>query len=361
MAKSIQEILGAAVMTGVVQTAVTGLPSVLPPAFTNVTDRVVGNRATFLKVGGTQRHAQTSEYGSPARHVQREPLSEAGLTMLHSFESQNHNPLVLQNLLGLNGEVPQAVAISEIDRQTVNFASRFASLRLVAAYSVLRYGAIYIDSSGNVLLDSTGAAVTVDYGVPAGNKDQISGIIGTTWATDSTDIVADITAIKNKARKATGRPLKYAFYGSNILTYLLTNLKVKELINNTPMLAERLYNSGEIPDGFMGLTWVPMHTAYALNSSGTATDLWGGDTVVFCPEVNSGWWRFFEGSYLVPNDVGQIYADVIAAARNLSLVYGRFAYGTIDHNPAGVTQYAGDTFFPLLASPNDLYIADVVP
>lgn len=361
MAKSLQEILGARQMTGVISTVAPGLPNPIPQNFFNTTKRVMGDKSTFIKVTGERRQSQTSPYGAPAKRVNRLPMSEAGVTLLHSFEEQGHNPVVLQALLGLNGGPAQDFAVEEVDRQTQAFNLRLENAKIGSMLSLLRHGKIYIGSDGEILFTSSGAVVTVDYGVPAANLNQIDSIIGTTWATDSVGIIDDITAIKKKAKQATGRALKYAFYGQNILGYILGNLQAKALIHANPVMAQQLYNTGEIPDGFCGLKWIPVYDAFGLDTSDAVTDWWGGDIISFTPEPDGQWLQYHEGSMLVPRSVGTVHADAVAAANDLEVVYGKFAYAVVGHNPPTITQYAGYTWMPLLASPSDLYIADVTP
>jgi hypothetical protein len=227
--------------------------------------------------------------------------------------------------------------------------------------STLALGKIYLGANGDILFSSSGAAVTIDYGVPANNLNQLNSGISASWATAGTKIVQDITNIKKAAVQDTGREIEYAFYGANILGYLLDNTQAKALFAANPMLLNQVYNTGEIPDGFCGLKWRPAYRAFGLSSSGTVTGWFDADQITFCPRPSNAWWQWQEGSYPVPRSIGNVYADAVAAARDVDIVYGTFAYGVVSHNPVTINQYVGDTWMPVLASPNDLRIADTVP
>lgn len=361
MSKSIQEILGGRNMTGVFKEIQSGLPNYLPPAFLNVTNRVIGNTATYFKVRGERNNAETNAYGAPAKIVNGQQMTEVGITLAHVFEQFNHNPVALQNLMGFNGEPAKMLAVEEVDRQSREFKVRCENARLSAVYSVLANGKIYLDGKGRILYSSSGATVTVDYGVPAARLNQAAGIIGASWGTASTDIIGDIVALKKQQVQDGKPPLRHAYYGSNLAGYIAANTEAKELIQRTPALATQRYIGAEIPQGFAGLEWHPVYGAYGLNSSGAVTEWFGADTLVLTPEPMQDWWGFYEGSFPVPRDIGIVGNDPVAAANNLDVVHGQFAYATVGHNPPTINQYAGDTFLPVLKDASALFILDVTP
>lgn len=361
MSKTIQQILGGGNMTGVIQSVKSGLPNLLPPGFTTPTRKVVGNTARYRKVEGGRELARLVQYGAPAALVGRRGVSEVAVSLLHSFESMRHDPLVLQNLTRLDSEELQALAIDEIDRQSMEFKRRFENLRLSAIYAALSGGKVWFDAAGGLLFSETGAAVTIDYGVPAANRDGLGGIIAASWATASTDILGDVQAIKKKALQTTGYPLAHAFYGANVAGYLAGNTAASAYITGTPSLATQRYTSGEVPAGFAGLAWHPVYAAFGVDAAGNVGEFFGGDTVVFTPEPSPDWWELVEGSYLVPTSVGRISEDAGEAAASLALKFGMFSYAKVTDNPVTVEHFAGDTFLPILKVPGAVFIADVAP
>jgi hypothetical protein len=358
MAKTIQQILGASNMIGVAQSVRRGLPQYLPESFTRTGRRVVGNTAKYNKVEGGRDLARLVQYGAPASLVGRKGITQVPVTLAHTFESITHDPLVLQNLMRTDSDEVQQMAVDEIDRQTAEFTVRSENFRKGLIYSVLANGKIYFDGAGNLLFSSSGAVTTVDYGVPANNLNQANGLISASWATAGTKIIQDVNNLKKAAVQATGYELKHAFYGSKIAGYLLANTEAKELINRTPTLAQQFYNSGEIPNGFCGLQWHPVYGAFGTDSSGTVQSFFGDDYIGLFPEPSTEWWEIVEGSYIVPKSI-DVAPNVQSAVGNLQTAFGMFDYAVVNHNPAGLTHYHGDTVLPLLKVPAAVYILDV--
>ena len=366
MAKTLQQILGGKNLTGVIQGVRGGVPSdILPPAFMTTTRTVEGDHCTYRKVEGTRKTARQVHYGSKARVASISGVSEVPIKLLHSFESIGHSPATLMNLTELGSESRQRIGQSEISRQTREFRQLFDNLRVAAIYSIFANGAIYFDGDGNLLPSSSGAVVTIDFAVPSGNQNQLDvlgdgAIITASWATAGTAIHKQIANLKKAARKLTGYPLRYAFYGENILDYLLGNTKLKEIINRNPATqAAALQN--EIAPGFLGLTWVPIQDAFFVDQDDAKQDFFGGDTVVFTPEPSPEWWEVINGTYPVPTDIGEVAANGENALGNVAEVAGLFSYAVLSHNPVGIEQFAGDTFLPIPKVPGAMFIADVTP
>lgn len=361
MSKSIGELLGGRNLTGLVNTIQSGLPDFLPNGFLRTTKKVIGNKASYFKVEGNRANAQTSQYGAPSRLVPGQGGSEVGVTLAHAFEKQNHDPLLLQNLQGFNGEPAKELATEEIGRQSAEFKTRIDNARLSSVYSALANGKIWLGANGDLLYSASGAVVTVDFGVPAARQNQAGGIIGASWATAATNIITHVTALKAKQVQDGKAPLRHAFYGSNIAGYIAANDHAGALIKNTPMLATERYKMAEIPDGFAGLQWHPVYAAYGLDTSGAVQSWFGADSLVLTPEPTTDWYGFYEGSYLVPRDLGTVSTDAVAAANNVDVVYGTFGYATVSNDPVTISQFAGSTWLPILRDASAIFQLDVTP
>ncbi|MEM7227251.1 MAG: major capsid protein [Planctomycetota bacterium] len=367
MAKTLQQIIGGRNLTGLIQGVTPGLNSgKLPPAlFANPVRRTVkGNTAKYKQVNGTRKTARIQQYGSPSEKRSLSGVQDKPVVLLHTFEHINHAASVLINLQSTNGD-DQRMGQEEVDRQTTEFAQLFTNLRLAAMFSAFGLGAIHFDSDGNMLPSATGAAVTVDFEIPAGNKDQLNvlgagNIIDASWATATTAIIRHVQKIQEAAIKKTGYPIVHAIYGANILDYLLNNNQTKELINRS-----QNNNAGasraSIPDGFMGLTWWPGYEGmFFEDQNGTAQSLIGDDTIVFLPEPDRTWFEVLEGTFAVPQNLN-ITSDGGAALASLAEVAGPFSYAETQTDPVSVKQMAGDTFLPVIKVPNAVMIADVAP
>jgi hypothetical protein len=132
------------------------------------------------------------------------------------------------------------------------------------------------------------------------------------------------------------------------------------LARNQPFRDQWL-NSGEIPDGVLGLSWHPMYEGFYEDSSATNQDLWSADTVTFTPDPGEGdWWRLYEGSVMVPKSLN-VAGQGAAALDNCEVAYGMGGYGFVERSPIAVVMNYFDTQLPALQNPDAIYIADVTP
>lgn len=363
MTKAIEQVLGADNLSGLIQGVVSGVPDdLLPAGFMpgggNVR-QVDGAAATYHKVEGTRQTARLVHYGAPSVKRSLQGITEVPVKLIHTFEHQHHTPATMMNLMEEGNQAKQRMGAQTVARQVGEFGRLFQNLRISSVYSALNMGAIYFDGDGHLLPTSSGAVVTVNFQVPAANKNQLGGIIGASWATAGTDIPLDVAQIRGQARKTTGYPLKYAFFGENIPTYLAGNDYVKQMLFNNEALTGEIAR-GDVPDGLLKLTWRPLNEAFFVDSAGTAQEWTGADTVIFAPEPSPEWWEWVEGTYPVPQNL-QITSDASSALSGLSPIPGAFSYAEITTDPPGIKHMAGDTFLPLLKVPAAIYIATVVP
>jgi len=367
MVASLQDFLYFENLIGSVQQVLGGVPeNILPPQFLSVTDRVEGKTGEYTMAAGTRETARIVAYGSPARQRVMTGVKKVPISLLHTFESLPADPTVLMQLQSEDSNVRQDMGRQTIARNLADFGVRFRNLRVSCVYSVFKYGAIYFDSEGNLLPSSTGAYYTIDFQIPAGNKDQLNwdgygDIITASWATAGTDIITDVRQIKAAAQKKTGYVIRHCFYGPNMPANLLNNTAIKALIAASPTLSESFANApGEVPQGLLGLQWHPIADAFFVDADGAYQSWFSGDEAVFTPDPSPDWWGVMEGTYPVPTTL-DVVNDMMAALGSFTPVQGAFSYATIGHNPPGITHFAGDTFLPLLKNPWAVFLADVTP
>jgi hypothetical protein len=366
MAKTLQQLLYFKNIIAVIQAIKGGIPSgIIPPQMLNPTKKLIGNVGVYKKVESTRQTAQAVHYGAASKGIKLTGVSEVGVKLIHSFEHFDHDPNTVAQLLSQDGNM-QTMGSEEVGNKIRDFGTRFTNLRLAAWYSILFNGIIWLDGEGNLLYSSSGAAITIDFGVPAGNQNQLNwdgngAIIGASWGTAGTDIASHIMKIQKAAAVLSGYPIVNAYYGQNIPSYIAANTIMKEYLRTNPMANEAI-KVGGIPKGFLNLNWIPANTAFYADKDGTARYFCGVDTVVFTPDVSDlGWWGFLEGSYAIPTNIGQIQTDALAALNSLRQVNGMFGFATVTNDPVGIRQYGGDTFLPTLNVPKSIFIADVTP
>lgn len=361
MAKTLTQILGFENLTGVVMSPKGGVPEdILPAGFLTTTRGVEGHTGTWTITAGQRQTAKRINYGAPSEAVAHQARSTQASVLLHTYEHIRHQASLLNQLRDFGNTARQARGIQEIDTQTAQFRQRLNNLRVSSVWSVLRHGAVYFDGQGNLLPTSSGAVVTVDFQVPANNKNQLNGIIGASWGVAGTDIIGDVEALKIVARKTTGKPATEAYYGTSILKYLVANTQIKELLKADVGLASA-FRQRMIPDGFLGLNWHPAYEAFFEDADGTNQSWFGDDRITFTPAVDRTWYEMLEGTFEVPTNLGNVVADSVDALGQFATVQGMFSYAVIDDDPPGIKHYHGDTFLPTLTDPGAVFIADVTP
>lgn len=360
MAYSLEQLFSQVYLTGTIQAVKTGIPDKLPPAFSSIKRQTVGDSGRYSQFRGVRKAARRVSYGAAALARELRPAEIKDVKLLHTLEQIQVNPLTLQNLRRFDSYEFQNMGKEEVARQQAEFKVYFDNLRLATTYSMLAKGAIYFNDDGNLLPTSSGAELTVSYQISANNQNQLNGLITASWATANTDIPLQLRNLRKRSAQQTGYELKYAFYGSNVPSYLSNNNYVLDYLARAPAMNAKFLSNGEVPDGLFGFTWVPVYEAFFEDSSSTNQEIFGADTVVFTPEINPEVYELLEGTYAVPSSLN-VAGDMAAAMRNMRSVQGVFSYAAVTHNPPGVAMYMGDTFLPVWKVPDALYIADVTP
>lgn len=357
MANNIKDLLGYVSLTGMINAVTPGLPDVLPPAFSNIKKSVVGDAGRYTQITGTRQTSKVTQRGSPARRRSLRNVAIRDAKLLTSFEEMVFDPIVFEALRQYDSYNKAELAGDEVTRQVMNFRMLFTNLRKTAIMMALANGALYIDDDDNLLPTSSGSAYTIDFGMSANNQNQLNGIITASWDNFSTDIPAQIRALQARALQLTGYPLRYAFYGSNIPSYLTQNNYVMDYLSRNPPMAKPYLDSAELP-GLFGLTWVPAYEFFFEDNTNTNRVIVDADDVIFTPEPSADWWEILEGSNYVPTTL-QIQSDAVAVMNSLKEVNGAYAYGVVIDNPVSVAMRAGDTFLPVIKVPNAVFQADV--
>lgn len=360
MAKTLQQILGYVYLTGLVEDIKTGVPDILPPAFWNLKTETLGDQGRYTRYAGTRQTARRVEYGSSSRKRQLSAIGSFDVKLNHLFEHIDLDVKLYQSLRAYNDYKVQRMGMEEVERQAFQFRALFDNTRRSMVYSMLSKGAIYWDSDGNLLPSSSGASLTIDYGLGANNQNQLNGIIGTSWATASADIVGDLRQIKQASMQLTGYEPKYAFYGIDIPKYLSENTTVQAYLSRNPQTHQKWLDTGEIPDGLFGYTWVPAYMAFYQDDTGTNQTWWAADKITFCPEPDNMLYELMEGTYPVPKSFMPM-ATLQNTIDSFDLRTGMFGYGLPIQDPMTARLYFGDTSLPIWKIPDALYIADVAP
>lgn len=368
MAFNLEQIIGYAALLGVIERIKNGVPNPLPKEFMTITKDTVGDSGKYTRITGTRKVARLVMRGAPARRVEQKLIEDIPVKLLNSFEELMLDPQVLLNLRKLD-DYSRDKGKQEVARQTKNFVQRGINLRVVAACQVLANGILYFDADYNLLPSSSGAVFSVDYAVPANNKNQINGLIDVSWSDTTANIPRQLAQLQELSLQTTGYEIETAFYGRNLPSYISQNDYTEEYMARHQEMRDQYLTGmngkklgGAIPQGLFGIkNWVPVNTAFYEDDTDTNQTIFGVDQVVFTPAIDdsmSEWWETIEGSTLVPTTV-DIQTDAMAALNSMKEAQGMYAYGKVHDNPAGIVMRSGDCFLPAIKVPAAIFPADV--
>lgn len=364
MTVSLEQILGFENLTKVAATLQGGVPNVFGPEWMSVgVENISGNVAEWFEMPNARTVAPTVNYGSPSRRGTQENISRRQAQCIHSYWHIDHKMATLEALRAVSDPARQERGRQIIDFQTAEAVRKQDNLRISALTGLFANGGnLYFDGAGDLLPTSSGAYTTVPFNIPANNRDQLNGIIGASWATDTTPILEDLLAIQNTAVQVSGLPLTRAYYGTNIPGYMLNNNDMQEVLKANPIASAALMQ-GKIPDntGFDGLKWRPLHTAFFRDANGTDQSWFGGDVIVFTPEPTADWFGWLIGSFSVPDNAISLNGTAANVASSARSIQGLGTYAMGMNDPPGLRQYFVDTFLPVVKVPSAVFVADTTP
>lgn len=364
---TLEQILNYRNLTGVIRSIKSGVPNPLPAEFLTPGRKVSGNRAEYFKITGTRQVARLAHYGSPAKRRELRDVALVPVQMIHAFESQQWPLALTLALTKMTDLSKDERGEQQAEYQSREFKKLFSNLRVVAAAMALLQGIIYVDTDGNILPSSSGAAWSIDFGIPAGNKGTLNwdgngAIISANWSSASTDIITQLMKIRTASVKLTGYEIEEAFYGDSIPGWIAANTTAQQYLKLNPAMNQALINTPTaVPNGFGGIKrWTYAGQSFFADSGNVNRTIMAAGNVVFTPAYDPEWFEVMEGSFPVPRTVlpamGASAAEVLA---NVAEEFGMFAYGQLSLNPPMVEQYAGDTFLPVLKVPSAVFQATV--
>lgn len=361
---ALSEIFQYVPLTEMVTRVMGGIPKVLPEGFYTLTRDIPGDRFRRTACRGTRQLARVSRYGSPPRNTKRVSHGMQDLVMLHQIEQVQASAELLQLIRKWDTYEAQQVARDLLQQDAIEFGSRGENLRTAAIQASLAYGKLWFDSEGNLLTSAGSADLEIDYRVPSTNTGQINpgsgALITASWATDTTPIPDNVLNIKSYARQKTGYELEYAFMGKNVPGYLARNASFREYLSRNPTINQRYVDTGVIPDGVLGLKWVPVQDAFFADSSDAITEIFPADQVTFYPKIDRTTYELAQGGYPVPKSFA-VASSLEEIAEMMEYVYGMFKYAYMMPGHMQINMAQGDTFLPDHKIPEAIFIADTTP
>lgn len=389
-----QTVLAAPSLCGRIQETKSRLRNVLPgdpvakTGFYRRLKAVDRNVGSFFRVRGTREVSKRVAYGGPAQDVSQRNVELVSVVLNHTKEKLTLNMADFMGIFKKESDGSKLMidqkGVDEIRRQNDEFRARFDNLRqMMIAYS-LSAGAVYFDSSGNLLPSSAGAYATVSQQIPTGNANQLimratppenpnlaisqgtpppiitqsgGAIIDTSWDNSTADIKQQITNLFQTTNMQTGYKPKYALYSATTEKRLTDNPKVashiiRDVKMNEAYLKALGLGSTEGVFQLFGLTWVPAFEAFYVQNTGAYNVVWPDDLVVFTPDPDDeGWFGWLEGTYPVPNNIGTVHQDALESLADITLVEGMFEHSNVLLDPPTIQLIAGDTSLPVFMNP----------
>lgn len=361
MATSIEQILSYVPLTKMVETVTSGIPKVLPDAFWNLKENVIGDTGAHVVTTGERRVARVNPYGAPARQSGKRDIGVKNFKLLASNEAQKFSDELFKIYREWETYKPQPHrALELLALQAKYFKTKFDNLRLAAVTSLMAFnGKIFFDSDGYMATSAQTNGLTIDMGVTTSSNVLT---VSASWASASTDIVTYVNNLKTSARQISGRPPKYAFYGKNVMNYISNNTSMQAYLARNAVLNDRLITSGQIPKGVLDLEWIPVQDAFFADVSDAVVEMFPADKVVFAPEIDRDVYTLYEGTTLFsPSFEPMQGASSDAALRGIKEVQGMGSYCKVSDEPVCIWHHMFDCFLPYLKVPNSFFFVDVTP
>lgn len=266
------------------------------------------------------------------------------------------------NLRTIGGPVGGELTASQeayVTRQEVYLGQKFENIIEFQAAAMLRGQYVFVIRGDDLFHDFSGTGITIDYQIPAGNKNGLNmintgNLISGPWATAGTDIPADIYAIDAAMQQLSGFGLRHILLNSNEWNNILNNTVVQAQGGSANLVFERLDvdDDNNFTAKLRALPWVTFHIMNHGLDTGTAetfTKLMPDGFAAFSPEPSSDWVQYMEGSEIVTEGPNGIRAERP----------GFYPYAWPDHNPSGWNLAAVHNGIPALYVPAALAFGDL--
>jgi len=267
----------------------------------------------------------------------------------------------------IGGPVTELDSMGEayITRQELFLGEQFANMIEFQTAAMLR-GQYYYQQVGDKLyhsFTSSGAAQTIDFQIPSGNKNQLNmlgagNIITGSWLTATTDIPTQLFAINAAMQQLSGYSLAHLLLKGPLWNAMVNN---DYIIAQAGSAASPVDTITKDPEGnftatLRAMPWLTFHVfehGLEIDSTFTYTALIPDDNFIGIPEPSPDWCQYFEGSEIVTEGPGY------NAPRGEQFGFYPYAYPMFDPsrwNLSGV--FNG---IPALTVPSAVVIGDATP
>ncbi len=313
----------------------------------------------------TRRTATGRTPGTASGQQKPQKVGEVGFTIPRSAETipLTYEALNNRRVLGSSADQVDRNGLRYIDDQLGYLGQRFANIIEFQAAAMLRGSYTFTQNGDDFEHTFTGGAVTVNFRVPSGNLDQLNmtgggNLISASWATSTTDIVAQLININAAMLELTGMGLEHVVCRGQTWNNIVNNDIIQDQAGsaNSPFETINRVAAGEFTAKLKALPWVTFHIVdYGLELwNGSAyvwTPLLEDDHVMFLPNPSPTWVEYIRGMETVVEGPNGRKSDQ----------YGFYSYSYPTHEPAGVNLSAVFNGLPSLKRPKAIAYGDTTP
>lgn len=265
---------------------------------------------TYDIMDPTRNSATARMPGQVSATVQPQVVGQVTGRYVRSAEKLPLLLAYLQDLRVLGGNQNEIDAGGQryITEQFTRLMQRFANAREVECAAMLR-GNLYLTPSGDDLyreFSSSGAAIDIDFRIPAANKTQLAlgtgaDTISASWATAATDIVGDVLNIMRGFELQSGYTVGAFITSPEIANFMVQNTSVRQAAGTSgpPFQVVELQGSNDVYYTFKAFPWIRVYVVNEVLGVGTAqttTRMVGANDLFVIPRPDGMWCQYWTGS-----------------------------------------------------------------
>lgn len=263
-----------------------------------------------------------------------------------------------------------------VGQQLSYFSQIFRNTREWTVSRMFRGGFGFASNGESFKLTEAGAGGNigeVDYGIPAAHKNQLGGIIATSWNNAAAEIVSQLMNLEKYAARVNGRPPRHIWLNGTTGQELMNNTQLTNVRGTAMRIFDTLTRreidpNSRFPDTGYDIIFgaLPQYTFHVYNAGLVAP----GTSEDFSAQINSSNFQYFipdEYAIITPDPgdwcgmmEGTEYYRRNVADQNMEEARGMQAWSTPVIDPSGQEIKMLDNFLPVIYEPYAMYYAKVI-
>lgn len=278
------------------------------------TQQIIGRAGQYDIFDGTRSLSPMTAPGAPPVDINRKPIGTQPITvprMYNKIGIEDEKIFGTRNLgqpynqpVGSRGEEYLARQARYLKTRMNNSHEYMTAHMFRGGWKVKPYAAgsqLFVLTD---LADATAGAITNDTLIPAGNKGNIGGIIGTSWSNPAAPIIEQFLELQKRAAQVNGRKITEVWLNGTTAKHLFTNTQLQAVGGTAYRIFDRWNPNKELtaegqrfPDTgilvqFRGLPDVNFH----IYNQGYVTP---GTSESFEDQIGANWTPFIPDNYAI--------------------------------------------------------------